>query len=161
MPIDEFTDTYSDDVIYLREGRLALLTHPLREEIPELCNASFCRLYAIIMIGSIEAMLERWRTRDSLKILDAYFAQGITNGDRVKSLRAAFVKNGINVKQDVFDDYLAIKYLRNAVVHASWETQSGQVKQDQLDWIAARNFPTDTRKLTENIGRESNGSMRT
>jgi hypothetical protein len=149
MPIDEFTDTSSDDVIYLWEGRTALLTHPLRAENPELCNASFCRLYAIVMIGSIEAMLDRWRTRDNLNILDAYFAQGVTNGDRVKSLRAAFVNNGINVKNDVFDDYLAIKYLRNAIVHASWETQSGQLKQDQVDWIAARNFPTDTRKLNE------------
>ena len=147
MPIDEFTDTYSDDVLYLREGRTALLTHPLRAEIPELCNASFCRLYAIVMIGSIEGMLERWRTRDNLNILDAYFAQGVTNGDRVKNLRAAFVNNGINVNHDVFDDYLAIKYLRNAIMHASWETQSGQLKQEQIDWIAARNFPTDTRKL--------------
>lgn len=149
MHIDEFTDTYSDDVIYLREARVALLTHSLRAEIHELCNASFCRLYAIVMIGSIEAMLERLRTRDNLNILDAYFAQGVTNEDRVKSLRAAFVNNGINVKHDVFDDYLAIKYVRNAIVHASWETQSGQLKKEQVNWIAARKFPTDTRKLNE------------
>jgi hypothetical protein len=32
MSIDEFTDTYSDDILYLREGRVALLTHPLRVE---------------------------------------------------------------------------------------------------------------------------------
>src|SRR6266496_375859 len=152
MPIDEFTDTYSDDVFYLREGRAALLTHPLRVEIPELCNASFCRLYAIVMIGSIEAMLDRWRTRDNLKILGAYFAKPqkeVENVDRVKSLRAAFVNNGINVKHDVFDDYLAIKYIRNAIVHASWENKSGHLKQDQVNWIAARKFPTDTRKLNE------------
>jgi hypothetical protein len=149
MPIDEFTDTYSDDITYLREGRIALLTHPLRGEIPEFCNASFCRLYAIMMIGSIEAMIERWRTRDNLNILDAYFAEGVKNGDRVKSLLAAFTNKGINVKHDVFDDYLAIKYLRNAIMHASWETQSGQLKQDQVNWIAARKFPTDTRKLNE------------
>ncbi|HOO51640.1 MAG TPA: hypothetical protein PLK94_10175, partial [Alphaproteobacteria bacterium] len=149
MAIDEFTDTYSDDVIYLREGRTALLTHPLLTTVPELCNASFCRLYSIVMIGSIEAMLKRWRTQDNLNILDTYFAQGVTNGDRVESLRKAFVNNGIKVKHDVFDDYLAIKYVRNAIVHASWETQSGQLRQEQVDWIAARNFPTDTRKLNE------------
>ena len=51
MIIDEFTDAYSDDLIYLLEGRKSLLTHPLRTEIPYLCNASFCRLY----IGSAGA----------------------------------------------------------------------------------------------------------
>ncbi|XQF92287.1 hypothetical protein ACOBV9_13275 [Pseudoalteromonas espejiana] len=58
MEIDEFTDTYSDDLIYLKEARVALLTHPLRNENHDLCNASFCRIYSIMMIGSIEAMLE-------------------------------------------------------------------------------------------------------
>jgi len=149
MAIDEFTDTYSDDIIYLREARIALLTHPLRAAIPTLCNASFCRLFAIVMIGSIEAMLERWRDRDNLNILDAYFAAEVSNGDRVKSLRNTFVTNGINVNSGVFDDYLAIKYLRNAIVHASWQSQSGQVKQEQIDWIEARGFPTDTRNFSE------------
>ncbi|MDD0984040.1 hypothetical protein [Pseudomonas shahriarae] len=149
MKIDEFTDTYSDDIIYLREARSSLLTHPLRAEIPELCNASLCRLYSIVMIGSIEGMLERWRARDKSKILDAYFAPKASNTDRVKKLNEAFVSEGINVNSDVFDDYLAIKYLRNAIVHASWHTSSGQTKQDQIDWIVARGFPTDTRNLKE------------
>jgi len=149
MKIDEFTDTYSDDIIYLREARSSLLTHPLRAEIPELCNASLCRLYSIIMIGSIEGMLERWRERDKSKILDAYFAPKASNTDRVKKLNEAFVSKGINVSSEVFDDYLAIKYLRNAIVHASWHASSGQAKQDQIDWIVARGFPTDTRNLKE------------
>ena len=63
---DEFTDTYSDDIIYLHEGRIALLTH-----------------------------------------------------------------------------------LRNAVMHTSWNNQRGQFKQEEVDWIAARGFPTDTRQLNE------------
>jgi len=71
------------------------------------------------------------------------------NEDRVKSLRDAFVRNGINVKKDVFDDYLAIKYIRNAIVHASWKSFSGKYKEEQLDWIGKRGFPTDTRKLSE------------
>ena len=149
MVADEFIDTYSDDIAYLREARIALLTHPLRVEIADWCNASFSRLYAIVMIGSLEAMLKRWRNSDSLKILDAYFDSGVTNGERVKSLRDAFINNGINVKNDVFDDYLAIKYIRNAIVHANWKSQSGSKKQEQIDWIVERNFPTDTRNLTE------------
>jgi hypothetical protein len=149
MAVDEFTDTYSDDIAYLREARISLLTHPLRAEIPELCNASFCRMYAIIMIGSIEAMLDRWRDRDNFNILETYFAQDTSNRERLESLRNAFITNSINVKNDVFDDYLAIKYIRNAIVHADWKSKSGRPKQEQLDWITDRKFPTDTRKLTE------------
>jgi hypothetical protein len=148
MEIDEFTDTYSDDLIYLREARVALLTHPLRNEYHDLCNASFCRIYSIMMIGSIEAMLERWCERDNFNILNEYFASDISNENRIKNLREVFVEKGINVQAKVFDDYLAIKYIRNAIVHASWATATGNLKQDQLDWINERGFPTDTRKLT-------------
>ena len=148
MKNDEFVDTYSDDIIYLQEARKALLTHPLRNEIPVLCNASLCRIYAIMMIGNIESMLERWRDRNKPSILDAYFAKDVTNADRVNSLRDAFKTSVINVQPDVFDDYLAIKYIRNAIVHASWETPKGKVKQNQIDWILERGFPCDTRKLT-------------
>lgn len=148
MAIDEFTDTYSDDIGYLREARKALLTHPLRCEIPELCNASLCRVYAILMVGSIEGMLERWLEHDNLEILKVYFARGISNEERVRALYSAFIEKGIHVNKNVFDDYLGIKYIRNAIVHASWETQSGDLKQSQIDWIVNRGFPDDTRKLT-------------
>ena len=151
MTTDEFTETYSDDILYLQEGREALLTHPLRNEYSPLLNASFCRLYAIMMIGSIEGMLERWQAEDKLKILEIYFAKKSTldpknspsNKERIDNLRMAFVNKGINITNDVFDDYLAIKYLRNVIVHA------GLLKQNEIKWIEERNFPTDTRKLNE------------
>ncbi|MGB3298014.1 MAG: hypothetical protein WBA76_07075 [Phormidesmis sp.] len=92
-------------------------------------------------------MLERWKERDNLSILNEYFESG-SNSERVESLRDAFIASGINVQPDVFDDYLAIKYIRNAIVHASWKTSAGNVKQNQLDWIVERGFPSDTRKLT-------------
>ncbi|MDD9586356.1 hypothetical protein [Klebsiella variicola] len=147
MEIEEFTDTYSDDIIYLREAREALLTHPLRSEMPNYCNASLSRIYAIVMIGSIESMLEKWLDRDNLEILSVYFKPKVTNAVRINGLCSSFTSKGINVNKDVFDDYLAIKYIRNAIVHASWEKQSGGLKQDEIDWIHSRGFPTDTRKL--------------
>ena len=147
--MDEFTDTYSDDLIVLREARVALLTHPMRGELPDPTNASFCRMYAIIMIGSIEAMLERWKERDNLNILDAYFSppQNASNRDRINSLVNAFACQGLTVNRDVFDDYLAIKYLRNAIVHASW-AQGGKIKEEQIKWIESRGFIADARDLT-------------
>ena len=60
VEIDEFIDTYSDDLIYIHEGRAALLTHPLRGDYAfrGYPDASVCRMLAVFMIGSIEAMLK-------------------------------------------------------------------------------------------------------
>jgi hypothetical protein len=142
LEIHEFLDTYSDDVIYLLEGRSALLTHPLRAELKELLDASTCRLLAVFMIGSIEMMLTQWRDRDHHDILDVYFEGRHQNGERVAALCAAFQRAGITVDTQVFNDYLAIKYLRNTIVHGAW-------KEHQKQWVLERGFPTDTRKLTK------------
>jgi len=142
MKSPEFVDAYSDDVIYLLEGRPALLTHPLRRELPELLNPSTCRLLAVFMIGSIELMLSDWRAKDHNDILKVYFDDKHTNGERINALCAAFQGAGITVDPEVFNDYLAIKYLRNTIVHHKW-------KDHEKDWLEQRGFPTDTRQLTE------------
>jgi hypothetical protein len=145
MEISEFIDTYSDDLIYLFEARSAILTHPLRDDYffsKNYLDASFCRLIAVFMVGSIEAMLSDWRERDQANILDLYFEKDVQNGTRVSNLYEAFQKMGIQVNREIFDDYLAIKYLRNTIVHGKW-------KDHEKDWLDRRGFPTDTRKLTK------------
>lgn len=144
MDIGEFIDTYSDDLIYLHSGRAALLTHPLRDDyaFAEYLDASFCRMLAVFVIGSIEAMLESWRDRDRVRVLEKYFMDSVRNGDRVSSLYEAFRDAGIQVDRQVFDDYLAIKYLRNTIVHGRW-------KEHEKEWLDSHGFPTDTRKLTK------------
>ncbi len=144
MDIGEFIDTYSDDLIYLREARVALRTHPLRTDyaFAEYLDASFCRMLAVFVIGSIEAMLETWRDRDHVKVLEKYFMEKVSNGERVVSLYEAFRGVGIQVDRQIFDDYLAIKYLRNTIVHGRW-------KEHEKEWLDGRGFPTDTRKLTK------------
>jgi hypothetical protein len=143
MDISEFIDSYSDDLILLREGRLALLTHPLHpnEATAYLMDASICRMLAIIVIGSIEAMLSAWVERDRVDVLQKYFAEGVRNGERIQSLYEAFHNAGIAVDRDVFDDYLAVKYIRNTIIHGKW-------KPDEKEWVAGRGFPTDSRQLT-------------
>jgi hypothetical protein len=144
MEINEFIDTYSDDLINLHEARTARITHPLRGDyaFSAYLDASFCRILAVFVIGGIEAMLESWRDRDRVNVLEKYFAQNVTNGERVTSLYQAFSGAGIRVDRDVFDDYLAIKYLRNTIIHGRW-------KEHEKEWLAARGFPTDTRQLTK------------
>jgi hypothetical protein len=147
MDIGEFIDTYSDDLIYLHEGRAALLTHPLRSDyaFTEYLDPSFCRMLAVLVIGSIEAMLEAWRDRDHTQIIDKYLAgqnRKIRNEELIDNLYQAFTDSGIQVDRQVLDDYLAIKYLRNTIVHGRW-------KENEKKWLDGRGFPTDTRKLTK------------
>jgi len=143
MDISEFIDTYSDDLITIHEARAAAYTHPLRSDYAFgelLLDASFCRILVVFVVGGMEAMLESWRDRDRFNVLEKYFAQNVTNGERVTSLYQAFSDAGIPVDEQVFDDYLAIKYLRNTIIHGRW-------KDHEKDWLHARGFPTDTRKL--------------
>ena len=139
--IPEFVDTYSDDIAFLMDGRKALLTHPLKKVPHELCDASFCRMLAVIMTGNVETMLAEWKERDRFGILDRWFADKATNAQRVETLYDGFEKAGIKVDKEVLDDFLAIKYLRNVVSHGRW-------KPDEKQWLEHRGFPTDTRKLT-------------
>jgi hypothetical protein len=146
MDVGEFIDTYSDDLITIHKARAAAYTHPLRDDYAfaeSLLDASFCRILVVFVIGGIEAMLESWRERDKFKVLEKYFAKDVTNGDRVGSLYRAFSEAGIHVDKEIFDDYLAIKYLRNTIIHGRW-------KEYEKDWLDARGFPTDTRRLAEN-----------
>jgi hypothetical protein len=149
MEINEFIDTYSDDLITIHKARAAAYTHPLSGDYSfaeAYYDAPFCRILVVFVIGGIEAMLESWRDRDKFKVLEKYFAtkdkdgQPITNGDRVTSLYQAFSDAGIQVDRQVFDDYLAMKYLRNTIIHGRW-------KDYEKEWLGARGFPTDTRKL--------------
>jgi hypothetical protein len=145
MDVSEFIDTYSDDLIYLHEARRALLTHPLSEHyaFSDHSDASFCRITAVFVVGAIEAMLADWREqrRDETKILDRYFEQGVKNGDRVRNLYQAFRDAGIEADEQIFDDYLAIKYLRNTIIHGRWH-------EHEKEWLDRRDFPADARKLT-------------
>jgi len=143
MEINEFIDTYSDDLITIHEARSAAYTHPLRGDYAfadSLLDASFCRILAVFVIGGIEAMLKAWRDRDNFKILEKYFAKNVKNGERITSLYQAFSDAGIQVDMHILDDYLGIKYLRNTIIHGQW-------KDYEKDWLDVRGFPTDTRKL--------------
>jgi hypothetical protein len=145
MGAREFIDTFSDDLITIREARAAAYTHPLRGDYAfaeSLLDASFCRIFAVFAVSGIEAMLESWRERDEFKILEGYFAERASDSDRAASLCEAFSGAGIQPDKEIVRDYLAIKHLRNAIIRGRW-------KECERDWVDARGFPTDTRKLAE------------
>jgi len=140
--ITEWMDAYERDISVLGSARNALLSHPLRRTVPELIDASLCRSLAVIMIANIDHLLESWKEGDPRGILRQYFNSGAKNDAKVTSLLEAFRNAGMDVDRAVFDDYLAIKYLRNAIVHARW-------KDYEKDWVSERGFPLDMQKLTK------------
>lgn len=141
--ISEFIDTYSDDISILLTARAALLTHPLRSDyaFADPIDAAVCRLFIVTMIGSIEMLLKNWQERDQRGILKKYFDRNAHNGDKIRNMCEAFRSAGFGVDERVFEDYLAIKYLRNTIVHFAW-------KDSEKQFVEKCGFPTDTRKLT-------------
>ncbi|AJH14502.1 hypothetical protein [Myroides profundi] len=137
----EFIDTYSDDLLYLIDLRDSYLTHPGKVVIDFLFQASISRLFCVFMIGGIEAMIENWKERDTNNILEPYFAKS-SNEDRITALSNSFKTNRIDVDEKILKQYLAIKYVRNTIVHSGWN-------ENQKDFITEQGFPTDTRKLTD------------
>lgn len=143
---------YSDDLSGIYQYRETLQSHPISQEAwSYIYNASFCRLFCIVMVSNIEFMLQVWKSFDQKKILEVYFKEfsddgkKIKNGERIRSLRDAFIKSGIKVNRDVFEDYLAIKYIRNAIIHAdlTGDYYKGSLYKSHVSHIKKRNFPTD------------------
>ena len=131
----EFIDAYSDDQIYLDMLEGLVESHPLESVAPEnIKYSAFSRLWAVMMVGGIECMIKEW-ARDSSALQDiyAYFDQG-SNSERIERLMNAFNLRGIEAQIDMFEDFLAVKYIRNAYVHGEWN-------QTQRNYVEQRGFP--------------------
>jgi len=140
--IPEFIDTYSDDLLYLIDLRDSHLTHPGKNIYQPLFHASLARIFCAFMVGSIEAMIENWKDKDNNNILAPYFAQS-SNVDRINALIINFKTNEIEIDENILKQYLAIKYVRNTIIHSNWN-------ENQKEFITRMGFPTDTRNLNEN-----------
>jgi hypothetical protein len=138
---NEFIEAYENDLIYILRSRHAILTHPLMSSNKELVDTSATRLFIVTAVNSIEITLQEWQKQDRSGVLGKYFSEHTTNGKRVQSLCSAFKRAGYDVDQEIFDDYLAIKYLRNIIVHGRW-------KDYELAWIEKRGFPTKIQDFT-------------
>jgi hypothetical protein len=142
MAIPEFLDTYSDDLLYLMDLRDSHLTHPGKKPVRFLFDQSIARIFCVLMIGSIEAMINYWKNRDNNNILAPYFQENGTNDERISAFINRFQTAGININPNILRDYLAIKYIRNSIIHSGWN-------QNQEAYILSRNLPIDSRQLNE------------
>jgi|GEM_PF-6394682 len=136
----EFTDTYSDELIYLEEMRKSYLSHPGCNPFRGLFDASYFRIYCVFMVGNIESMIKEWRKTDSNGILNDYF-KDVSNAAKIDALYENFQNQKINVDRKILDSYLALKYIRNFITHSAWNSE-------QMAFIIKLGFPEDTRRFT-------------
>lgn len=140
----EFRDSSSDDLVTLRDSRHFFLSRAAPGDETKVANAVFCRLLTVIVVGSIEYIVESWREKGQSRVLEPYYAKGkIKNALRISSLHTSFVEHGIDVEEKIFNEYLAIKFLRNTIVHNRW-------KEDEKIWVASQGYPTDVREFRMN-----------
>ena len=140
--IDEFIDAYSDDQIYLELIENLVNEHSVEGNVPERIKySSFCRLWIVMMVGSIEMLIRKWAVpKDMMADITTYFDNG-TNEERLERLYKAFETGGLKPQRDCFDDYLACKYIRNAYVHGEWN-------ENQRIYVESKGLPSTIMEFT-------------
>ena len=125
------------DLQYLKQSRDVLLTHPSRVFAIDR-DAASCRVALVGVVTAIDRTLELWQGAD---FLHEYEQSGKSNGDKIRALERCFSASSVQDCSAAVEDYLAIKYLRNAVVHVKLPTP------EQAAHIKSRNFPVEPRNL--------------
>ncbi|WBM79893.1 hypothetical protein KIV56_17265 [Cryobacterium breve] len=139
----EFTDTYSDDMIFLETVRRSVLRNPFENHVPDILDATVARIYAVMMIGNVENAIAEEFQRTGNPDLNIYLHPRTKNPEKIAALRNYFQSvytDGVS-DSDVLSDYLAIKYLRNGIIHSDRRVGN------QAQFVTERGFPVDSRDL--------------
>jgi hypothetical protein len=141
--VPEFIDAYSDDQIYIHMLEGLVNSSPVESVVPDSIKySSFARLWAVMMIGGVECMIKEWATKNPrLQDIYAYFDQGPNEG-RIQRLENAFRDRRMPVNSELFQDFLAVKYIRNAYVHGEWNTA-------QRAFVESRGFPGSVMRFSK------------
>lgn len=140
----DFFLSYADDLAYLRDARDALHTHPFRLPLWDLIDGSFARQHAIATVGAVELAINHFKQFEPE--LETYFKARAPNGEKIRSLGGVLVRmhgageTGTEIDLEVIEDYLAVKYIRNAVEHARYKDYERQ-------HVIARGFPASVLDL--------------
>lgn len=143
MTDNEFIEAYSDDQVYLEIFDKMIESQPGGMATPDFIKFSACcRLWAVMMIGSMEMMIKEWGKNDPLWHDINRYVGGGDNVPKVKNLKRSLEMRGFKFGVDTFDDFLAIIYIRNAYVHGRW-------KPAQQKYVVSRGFEGDVMHFTE------------
>ena len=102
--MDEFIDAYSDDQIYLEMIERLVNNDPVESVVPDSIKySSFCRLWIVMMVGSIEMMIKKWAKPEWLMAdIAAYLEKG-TNEEKIDGLFKAIEMRGLQPDRDCFE----------------------------------------------------------
>lgn len=140
--IDQFIDAYSDDQIYLELIEKLVNDHAIESNVPDnIKYSSFCRLWIVMMVGSIETIIKKWAVPEPSMFDIADYSNNGSNEERLERLYKAFEIRGLNPDRNYFDDYLACKYIRNAYVHGEWN-------ENQRTYVKDKGLPSTTMNFT-------------
>lgn len=128
-----------EDHDFLRAARSALIAYP-KEWDPSLSvDAPFNRLVIMLAYSVIEERIFRyWQSERFLA--ESYFSSD-KNTVKIRSLNDAFKKIGLPIDAETIEDFLAIKYLRNSLIHFGWKFPHEEAH------VRTRGFPTDPTEL--------------
>lgn len=139
----EFIDAYSDDQIFLQFLKKMVEEHPIESLNPDSIKySSYCRVWSVMAVGAIEAMIKSWSNGPKWRDVHSYLDDRISNKERVERLKRSFKSRMIEIDNDAFDDFLAMKYIRNAYVHSDWQDNAKK-------YVIGRGFPPDMVSFNE------------
>ncbi len=142
--LSEFIEAYSDDQIYIDMLEDLVNSHPSESIVTESIKYSaYSHLWSVMMVGGIECMIKEWARADSaMHDVYSYFENG-SNAERIERLLKAFTLRRIDAKIKHFEDFLAIKYIRNAYIHGEWN-------QNQREYVEKQGFPRTLMSFEKN-----------
>ena len=136
-----FLTVYREDLAALLAARRLLAASGFAHEGIDHPDASLVRVLIVLSIQTVETALKMFPESEPFRAARV-FDDNVPNDRRVESLGNCLEHLGVAVDREVLSDYLAIKYYRNALQHASWKSPS------QRDFVCERGFPEDPRLLT-------------
>lgn len=140
-----FLGMCSDNLGYLEWTRRVVFKDALMVADSR-AHAYFARQYAVMSVAAVEAMLQLWRDQTGSPQLVEYFKPSLnepqSNAARVQMLAGTFLSAGIDVDPEVIQDYIALKYIRNAIAH-------GPLADGERQFLGERGFPKELDTFTE------------
>jgi hypothetical protein len=120
--LKEFARAHSDDIIYLKQAREALLLHPTTDILRQYAVAALVRQVCIASASLVDLLVNLCKRHESLLTASEALEKSKMSGkdEDIEVVRQAFADVGVKTDSQVFKDLFAIKELRNALVHHNW-----------------------------------------
>lgn len=154
-----FMDCISDDLIYIRQFMTVAVDGRSINFIHRLCIPALCRMLIVSSVSGIDFDLNYSEDfygdissqydNELIKLIQPVKEKHITNvKDYLKSLEnkidsfSSFARGkAFEIPDETIRDFLAIRMIRNAIVHSSWEnSQIRDEKKKRIESIARRRF---------------------